>query len=174
MLWSGIRSIVNSNTNIGSNISSLIHNGAKVEDSKKMANIFNSVFVNTAHKINEKIPRTRKSPLDYLSFFNTYSFFIAAVTPEEIQIIINSMKNGKAIGPYSIPVYLLKIMSEYIAVPLCDIINDSFSSGVFPNLMKLAKVIPLYKKSSPENPNSYRPISLLSVFSKIIEKLMHT
>ena len=89
-----------------------------------MANIFNNVFVNTAHKINEKIPRTKKSPLDYLSFSNTDSVFIAAVTQEEIQIIINSMKNGKAIGPYSITVYLLKILSEYIAVPLCDIIND--------------------------------------------------
>ena len=128
--------------------------------------------MNTAHKINEKIPRTRKSPSDYLSFSNTYSFFIAAVTPEEIQIIINSMKNGKAIGPYSIPVYLLKMLSEYIAVPLRDIIYDSFSSGLFPDLMKLAKVIQLYKKSFPENPNNYRPISLLSVFGKIIEKLM--
>ena len=66
------------------------------------------------------------------------------------------MKNGKAIGP------------------LRDIINDSFSSGVFSDLMKLAKAIPLYKKSSPKSPNNYRPISLLSVFSKIIEKLMHT
>ena len=82
-----------------------------------MANIFNNVFVNTAHKINQKIPRTRKSPKDYLSFSNTDSVFIAAVTPEEIQIVINSMKNGKAIGPYSITVYLLKILSEYIAVP---------------------------------------------------------
>ena len=81
------------------------------------------------------------------------------------------MKNGKAVDPYSIPVYLLKILSECIAVPLCDIINDSFSSGVFPDLMKLAKVIPLYKESSPENPTNYRLISLLSVFSKIIEKL---
>ena len=84
------------------------------------------------------------------------------------------MKNGKAIGPYGIQVYLLKIPSEYIAVPLCDIINDSFSSGVFPDLMKLAKVIPLYKKRSPEDPANYRAISLLSVFSKIIEKLIHT
>ena len=134
-----------------------------------MANIGNNVFLNTAHKINEKIPRTRKSPSDYLSSSNTDSFFIA--TPEKIKMIINSMKNGKAVGPYSIPVYLLKILSEYIAVPLCDIINDSFSSGVFPDLMKLAKVIPLYKKSSPKNPNNYRPISLLSVLSKIIEKL---
>ena len=80
------------------------------------------------------------------------------------------MKNGKAVGP----VYLLKILSEYIAVPLCDIINDSFSGGVFPDLIQLAKVIPFYKKSSPEDPTNYRPISLLSLFGKIIEKLMHT
>ena len=73
-----------------------------------MANIFNSVFVNTAHEINEKIPQTRKSPLDYLSFTNTFSFFIAAVTPEEIQITINSMKNGKAIGPIAFQFICLK------------------------------------------------------------------
>ena len=47
------------------------------------------------------------------------------------------MKNGKAVFPYNIPVYLLKILSEYIAVPLCDIINESFSGGVFPDLGRL-------------------------------------
>ena len=52
-------------------------------------------------------------------------------------------------------------------------INDSFSCGTFPDLMKLAKVIPLYKKNSPEFASNYRPISLLSVFSKITEKLMY-
>ena len=66
----------------------------------------------------------------YFSSSNTDPFFIAAATPKKNQIIINSMKNGKAIGPYCIPVYLLKIRSEYIAVPLCDIIHDSFSSGI--------------------------------------------
>ena len=83
------------------------------------------------------------------------------------------MKNGIAVGPYSIPIFLLKIVSEHISIPLCGIINDLFSSGTFSNLMKLAKVIPLYKKNSPEFASNYRPISLLSVFSKITEKLMH-
>ena len=55
MLWSGIQFIVNSNANVGPNISSLIH-VTKIEDSRKMASIFNNAFVNTAHKINEKIP----------------------------------------------------------------------------------------------------------------------
>ena len=63
---------------------------------------------------NKKIPRTRKLPLDYLSSSNSDSFLIAAAAPDEIKIIINSMKNGKAVGPYSISVYLLKILSEYI------------------------------------------------------------
>ena len=173
MLWSGIRSIINSKLNIGSSISCLTHNGVKVNDSKQMANIFNNVFVNTAKKINENIHRTRKSPLDYLSFQNGSSFFISPASPEEIKVIINSLKSGKAVGPHSIPIYQLKIPSEYIAVPLCDIVNKSFSGGIFPDMMKLAKVIPLYKKNSPEVPSNYRPISLLSVFSKIVEKLMH-
>ena len=50
MLWSGIRSIINSKSNIGSIISCFTHNGVKVDDSKQMANIFNNVFVNTAKK----------------------------------------------------------------------------------------------------------------------------
>ena len=156
MLWSHMRSIINFKSNVASNISCLSHDGLKVEDSKKMANIFNDVFINTAHNINMKIPKTRKSPLDYLVSSKTnYSFFISPVTTEDIKIIISSLKNGKAVGPYSIPVYLLKLISEYIAIPLCDIINDSFVNGIFPDWMKLAKVIPLYKKNSPEIPSNY-------------------
>ena len=114
-----------------------------------------------------------KSPLKYLSSQNESSFFISPDSHEEIKVIINSLKSGKAVGPHSIPIYLLRMLREYIAVPLCDIVNKSFSSGIFPYMMKLAKVIPLDKKNSPEVPSNYRPISLLSVFSKIVEKLMH-
>ena len=97
MLWSGIRSIINFKSNVASWLS---HDGLKVEDSKKMANIFNDVFINIAHNINKKIPRTRKSSLDYLVSSKTnYSFFISPVTTEEIKIIISSLKNGKAVGP---------------------------------------------------------------------------
>ena len=51
--------------------------------------------------------------------------------------------------------------------------NDSFLSGIFPNKLKIAKVITLYKKDSGDNPANYHPISLLSVFSKLIEKIMY-
>ena len=115
-----------------------------------MANIFNNVFVNTAKKIYENIPRTRK----YLSSQNESSFFITPASPEEIKVIINSLKSVKAVGTHSIPICLLKILSEYIAVSLCDIVNESFSSGIFPDMIKLAKVIPLFEKNSRDVPSS--------------------
>ena len=171
-MWSGIRSIINMNKKAGSSISHLTHNGKEISDPMKMANIFNNYFVNVAQKIDEKIPRTRKSPSDYLTSRNDKTFFLSPVTPVEIEIIINALQAGKAVGPYSIPISLLKILSSHVTKPLCTIINDSSSSGVFPNSLKLAKVIPLHKKGATDFPSNYRPISL-SIFSKVIEKLMH-
>ena len=137
-MWSGIRSIINMNKKAGSSISHLTHNGKEISDPMKKANIFNNYFVNFAQKIDEKIPRTRKSPLDYLTSRNDKTFFLSPVTPVEIKLIINALKVGKAVGPYSIP----KILSSHITKPLCTVINDSFSSGVFPNSLKLAKNYP--------------------------------
>ena len=97
---------------------------------------------------------------------------IRQVTTEEIIEIINNLEN-KSEGPQSIPVKLLKMIPDIIAVPLCNIINQSFSTGVFPNALKISKVIPKHKGGSTEDLNNYRPISLLSIFVKIIEKMLH-
>lgn len=58
-------------------------------------------------------------------------------------------------------------------VLMADIFNLPFSSGVFPSLLKITKVVPIYKKDSRLNIRNYRPISLLSNIDKILEKLMH-
>ena len=76
-------------------------------------------------------------------------------------------------GPNSIPLKLLKLIPDLIITPLCRLINESFTSGKFPDLFKIVKVIPIHKGGSTQDMNNYRPISLLSIFDKIIEKLMH-
>ena len=72
------------------------------------------------------------------------------------------------------PTKLLKIARHELSIPFSDICNASFDEGVFPEKNKIAKVIPSHKKGPTNDVNNYRPISLLSVFSKIMEKLMVT
>ena len=67
----------------------------------------------------------------------------------------------------------VKLVPDDISLPLTHILNLSFQQGVFPNELKTAKVSPLYKANDPMKFNNYRPISLLTIFSKIFEKLMY-
>ncbi len=67
----------------------------------------------------------------------------------------------------------IKRLKDDIARPLSILINQSMSSGYFPDSLKIAKVIPIYKAKNRDDFNNYRPISLLSVLSKILEKVIH-
>ena len=86
--------------------------------------------------------------------------------------MIKTFNVNKAIGPNSILVTILKEIKE-ISEPLSSLINLPFDTGEFPNCLKLAKVIPVYKKGDQQECNNYRPISLLSNISKLIEKLLY-
>ena len=84
-----------------------------------------------------------------------------------------SLDESKSPGSYDIPIKMVKYLSNPLANILSDLINESFSSGVHPSLLKFAKVIPIYKAKSRLDVSNYRPISLLPIFNKIFEKLMH-
>ena len=83
------------------------------------------------------------------------------------------MKTNRAIGPNSIPAKILKMSQHIIAKPLVYLINLSFSTGVFPDLLKIANTISVLKIGDRQDYNNYRPISLISNLSKLIEKLAH-
>ena len=117
-----------------------------------------------------KVPHT--SPEKFLKNRNQINLIIAHISDREILDIITALPI-KGTGPASIPLRLLKIAADLIVIPLCRIINASFSSGIFPDVLKTQKVIPLHKGGSTEEVNNFRPISLLSIFDKIIEKIMH-
>ena len=174
MLWKGIKCIISLKPGNFDSVSYLKDdNGSKISDPVKIANEFNNYFINVASNITKKLPRTPKSPLDYLSSPNLDSFFISPCTAEEISSLIQSFKNGKSSGPNSIPVKLLKILNLPISKDLSVLVNESFVMGTFPEKLKIAKVIPIFKKGLATSKSNYRPISLLSIFSKLFEKLMH-
>jgi hypothetical protein len=77
--------------------------------------------------------------------------------------------------PYKwIPDYVIKQCTELLKKPLANIYNSSLESGIFPDELKIAKIVPLYKKGSTRDIQNYRPIALLSVFLfKLLEKMVH-
>ena len=171
--WEGIRKIVNVKKSTKFSISHLSINGKIVDDSLDIANSFNDFFVNVGPETEKTIPKIpSKSPEQFLKNRNQFEFIIAHISVEEVVEIIASLPL-KATGHASIPMKFLKIVADIVAIPLCKIINLSFSKGIFPELLKTAKVIALFKSGSTEELNNYRPISLLPVFDKIIEKIVH-
>ena len=172
-LWSGIRSIINIKHKTTLNISQLVMDGTEVTDPKHIASAFNRYFVNVPQQVDKAIPRTTKSPIDYLKDRNGHSIFLNATDPLEIETIIMSSKNSKSVGPYSIPLRRLKSLGIPVSEAVSLIVNDSFSNGTYPSKLKVGKVVALHRKGASDNPSNYRPVSLFQVFSKINGKLMH-
>ena len=150
---------------------SLLIDGVVTNDSKRVANDFNSFFTNIASTLDEKLPEPQTDPLTYLSGDYPNSLAVTPVGIAEIITTIKSLKNKKC-AINEISVHIIKENSHLIAPALKILFNQSISSGVFPAKLKKATVIPLHKSDSKLDKNNYRPISLLSIFSKIFEKLM--
>jgi hypothetical protein len=96
------------------------------------------------------------------------------ITEEEVERVIRRLKGKFSAGYDEIPQYIVKQCLVAIKGPLTHIYNMSINSGTYPELFKVATVKPLYKKGDAHSIQNYRPISILPVFSKILEKLMHS
>ena len=87
--------------------------------------------------------------MTYLNDKILKSFFFCPATPDEIIKIIKSFSNNKSAGPNSLPSSVLKNCADVLSFPISYLVNLSFTTGKFPNLCKIAKVIPLFKKVIP-------------------------
>ena len=125
------------------------------------------IYISVAPAIEAKINHALKSFHQYLPEFCNDSFFISPCTKEEILDIISMFNNNKVTRTNSIPLKIIKLVKNSIPGHLSDIYNTSFSSGIFPEKLKIAKVTPIFKKGSKLQCSNYRPISLVSNLDKI-------
>ena len=86
---------------------------------------------------------------------------------------INNLPTKNSCGYDDISSKLLKVIAPVIIKPLTLLINQVLNTGIFPDKLKIAKVIPIYKKGDPQLFENYRPISLLPTISKVLEKIIH-
>ena len=95
------------------------------------------------------------------------------VESDEIITEIMALPSNKSYGLYSCPSKLLKRTRHVLCVPLVKILNSSIERGIYPEKLKITKVVPIFKSDDETDTSNYRPISLLSIFTRIFEKLMH-
>ena len=155
-------------------INKLIVNDTVHDNFKDISNLFNNYFVNIGKDLADSVeshdPDTHKIYLSHINQQN--SFFFRPIIPTDICNIINSLKN-KASNINMFSTKILKSISNTISVPLANIINKSLNSAIFPDSLKIAQVTPIHKEDKKTNLNNYRPISILPIFSKILEKVAY-
>ena len=169
--WKGIKSILTIKNTSSDFPKCLSSNGSTFTNQVEISNIFNNYFASIAEKVN--INYSHKHFFDFLKDKNQNSFFLSPTNKYEIQNVISSLNSNKSVGPNSIPTRILKLLKNDISTQLADIFNISFSTGVFPTILKVAKVVSVHKKESKLDFSNYRPISLLSNIEKILERLMY-
>ena len=101
---------------------------------------------------------------------NDASFSVPFITVHEVGTYIEGLDKKKAMGPEQIPVHLIKLALPYIVEPLTYLYNLCIGQNTFPSSLKIAKVIPLPKSKDLSDPNNFRPISLLPILTKPLEK----
>jgi hypothetical protein len=159
-MWSAIRTLgagKNKCTNINCNIS---------------PDILNQHYLSVASVTDQELVDECISEYMLMDDVSHENFYFMSVKPEDVIEAVMSI-TSKAVGVDGISVAMLKLCLIFIIPVLCHIFDYSLQHGVFPQAWKKAKVLPIPKVSSPTEPKDYRPVSILCVLAKVLEKIVH-
>ena len=168
--WKVLKTILALNNNSEKRKLCLTVNNVAVTNSKDIANGFNEFFVSIGPELAKDI-HSDINPLTYVNNINN-SIAIFDVSCEEVRNIIHSLKNSSA-GHDEFPTFVGKLCVDSYIKPLTFLINSSLRTGVFPSELKLARVVPIFKAGDSSALTNYRPISVLTFFTKVFEKIVY-
>lgn len=173
-MWGQINKYFSSNHNCKkrNGFSEIKHNGINYKDPAAIANAFSDYFANVGKNLAKTITTTKDNFKIYLPNPMPNSFYMSKIEMEEILEVLDNLKPSKTTGPDSLNSFIIKQASSYIASPLHFLFNLSIDKGIFPDSLKVARVVPIHKKGNTSDCSNYRPISLTSNFSKIFEKII--
>ena len=176
--WQVINGLLNRKKCGNNKIHKLISESGEIKNSAvEISDCFNKYFSNIASTLKQSIPsgEDNNSNTNFCEFLKNpadNSIQLEEVSAGEVHGIIKNFKN-KATRDSKMSALKIANESYKFTSSLANIVSRSFAQGIFPDQLKLAKVIPIHKEGPKTNVSNYRPISLLSSFSKIYEKIMH-
>ena len=169
--WKVINSVLKNNTS--SHISSINVNGHSINNPLLIADHYNDFFVNIRPNLADQIPNCTSHFQDFIVNPNPHSMFLNPITEHELlSIVLNVYLTRKAPDMIQLIVLLVKRLFR-LSKPLVFIINLSLTTGIVPDSMKIARVMPIHKNGDRHLVNNYRPISILTSFSKILERTVY-
>jgi hypothetical protein len=181
-LWKALKNLglPSKKTNSSSSSIGLNINGVISFNKLHVAEKFNSFYVNVASNLVKKLPSPvfkfgKNFVQDFYSAKGVLpdSFSFNIVSDSKVLKYLNMLSPKKATGLDGIPSRFVKDSAPIIAGPLSHIINLSLIQGVVPDDLKSARVVPLYKKNDKTEVGNYRPVSILSILSKIYERVVY-
>lgn len=146
------------------------NNGDKIQDPKLIANVFNCNYIGTGKKLASNIKKSSTYKVTKKTLIN--SIFLKPTNRNEVHTTISLLKNNKSAGIDGLKAEVLKHISHIICEPLAYIINKCMEKGYFPSAFKTSIVIPIFKTGDRMEASNYRPISLITNFAKVFEKII--
>lgn len=154
-------------------------NNELISDPLSISNCFNNYFVEVIDNLINGAPSDLELRDDHNE--TTYIDQIEIKTPfrcrpvdeEELDKIILTLKTKSSSGHDEVPLKLIKYVGKSLLKPLLHLINSSLITGIFPDCLKISKVVPIYKKGERYEISNYRPVSILPSVSKIYERVMY-
>ena len=139
---------------------------------KTIANIMNKHFAGIAKKLAAKLKNSDKNFRSYLGRGCKKNMYFKYIEVHEILEEIRNICEKKAMGFDNIPPKIIKWAPEIFASILQTIFNKCLSTGYYPQNMKVARVVPIHKEGDINDVNNYRPISILTQFNRIFERII--
>lgn len=167
--WKNLKSIIGNSSKQNDIV--LKCDGREIIDNQEIANVFNDYFSTIGHNLALNIQRSSNCATSCIPRVSE-SLFLRPASFNEVLLLINGLSNNKASGSDNIPPKLLKNNAISFSRLLKDMFNRIIETGNYPACLKVAKVVPVFKSNDSEDVGNYRPISTLSVFNKIFEKLL--
>ena len=167
--WNVIKEIIAKEDRSSTMQSEFIIDNDSTTNPVTIATSFNDFFVNVGKNLADNI-ESSIDPLKYIAN-NVHNINAIEITEDKIMNTISAVKNSAA-GFDELPAFIMKQCSKFYIKPLCHVLSLSIRQGVFPNELKLAKVLPIYKSDDKRQLKNYRPISVLPFISKIFEKIV--